>query len=153
MTGRAWLASAGWAFVCSLAAQVFITAALIGLFLLFFGAVITAIFPPLLLLLGAGDGTGWHLVLLAIGAGVVLLGGSGWVMRWTYRRCRAVVFPLPATTQLQWSWARRSSILVGVVASFAFVMIVPGFYAGGMIGNLRPPAGAPGGEAGTSETV
>ncbi len=153
MMSRAWLASAGWAFLCCVAGQVFITAALICFFLLFFGALITAIFPPPLLLLGAGDGTGWHMVLLAIGAAVVLLGGSGWVMRWTYRRCRAVVFPLPPTTQLQWSWARRSSILVGVVASFAFIMIVPGFYAGGMIGNLRPPADAPGGEAGTSETV
>jgi hypothetical protein len=143
MTSRAWFASAGWAFLCCLAGQVFITAATIALFLLFFGAVVTAVFPPLLLLLGAGEGTGWHVVLFVVGAGLVVLGGSGWLTRWAYRRCRAVVFPLPPTTQVQWSWARRSSILVGVIASFAFVVIVPGFFVGAMIGNTPPPASAP----------
>lgn len=152
MMSRAWLASAGWAFLCCVAGQVFITAALICFFLLFFGAVITAIFPPLLLLLGAGDATGWHMVLLAIGAAVVLLGGSGWLTHWAYQRCRAVVFPLPLTTQLQWSWARRSSILVGLVASFAFIVIVPGFYADAMFRDA-PPTGTPENETGTSETV
>ncbi|MEO8527258.1 MAG: hypothetical protein ABI460_21180 [Caldimonas sp.] len=132
MTSRAWLASAGWAFLCCVAGQVFITAASIALFVLFFSALVTAIFPPLLLLLGAGEGTGWHVVLFVVGVGLVVLGGSGWLMRWAYRRCRAVAFPQPATTRVQWSWARRSSILVGVVASFVFVMAVPAFFVGEM---------------------
>lgn len=143
MSSRAWLASAGWAFLCCLAGQVFITAASIALFVLFFSAVVTAIFPPLLLLLGAGEGTGWQVVLLVAGVGLVVLGGSGWLMRWAYRRCRNVVFPQSATTQVQWSWARRSSILVGVAASFVFVMAVPAFFVGEMPSLPAPPEDPP----------
>jgi hypothetical protein len=149
MMSRAWFASAGWAFLCCVAGQVFITAASIAFFVLFFGALITAMFPPLLLLLGAGEGTGWHVVLFVVGVGLVVLGGSGWLMRWTYRRCRAVVFPHPPPKQVQWSWARRSSILVGIVASFVFVMIVPASLAGGMPSLPVAPADVPG----TSGTV
>ena len=130
MTGRAWLASAGWTFLCCVAGQVFITAAAIALFVLFFGAVVTAIFPPSLLLLGAGDGTGWQVVLVAAGTGLVVLGLTGGLTRWAFRRCRRVVFPLESRTRLQWSWARRSSVLVGVLASLVFVMVVPAFIFG-----------------------
>ena len=136
MMWRAWLASAGWAFLCSLAAQVFLTAGCIALFLLFFGALATAIFPPVLLLLGAGDGTGWQVVLVVVGFGAVVLGASGWLMRWAYRRCRSVAFPPAPSGPVQWSWPRRSSILVGIAASFVFVMAAPALYSGNV---LRPP--------------
>lgn len=149
MMWRAWLASAGWAFLCSLAGQVFITAACIALFLLFFGALATAIFPPLLLLLGAGDGTGWHVLLLVAGFGAVVLGGSGWLTRWAYRRCRAVLFPPAPSGPVQWSWPRRSSVLAGVVASFVFVMVAPAFYSGSLLRLPAPPPDAPN----TSATV
>ena len=149
MMWRAWLASAGWAFLCSVAGQVFITAACIALFLLFFGALATAVFPPLLLLLGAGDGTGWHVVLAVAGGGAVVLGISGGVMRWAYRRCRAVAFPAAPSGPVQWSWPRRSSVLAGIVASFVFVMAAPALYTGSLLRMPAPPADAPG----TSGTV
>ena len=143
MISRAWIASAGWAFLCCLAGQVFITVATIGLFLLFFGAVVTTVFPPLLLLLSVGEGTGWQVVLfIALGFSAITI-VSGLLMRWAFRRCRAVVFPLVPETQVQWSWARRSSVLVGIVASFAFVAIVPGFYVGALPGTTPEPADAP----------
>lgn len=140
MMWRAWFASAAWAFLCSVAGQVFITAACIALFLLFFGALATAIFPPLLLLLGAGDGTGWHIVLAVAGSGAIVLGASGWLMRWAYRRCRAIVFPPAPSGSVQWSWPRRSSVLAGIVASFVFVMAAPALYTGNL---LRAPAPSP----------
>lgn len=148
-SGRAWLASAGWAFVCCVAGQVFITAAVIALFVLFFSAVVTSMFPPLLLLLGAGDGTAGQVVLAIAGTGLVVLGLSGWLMRWAFRRCRAVVFPAPPSSQVQWSWARRSSVLVGMAASFVFVMVVPALLAGNMPSLPTAPADVPG----TSGTV
>ena len=143
MMWRAWLASAGWAFLCSIAGQVFITAACIALFLLFFGALATAIFPPLLLLLGAGDGTGWHVVLAVAGFGALVLGVSGWMTRWAYRRCRAVVFPPAPSGPLQWSWPRRSSILVGIGASFVFVITAPALYSGSLPRWPAPPSELP----------
>ncbi len=145
MMWRAWLASAGWAFLCSVAGQVFITAASIAIFLLFFGALATAIFPPLLLLLGAGDDTGWHLVLAVAGFGAVVLGASGWLTRWAYRRCRAVAFPHATSGPVQWSWPRRSSVLAGIVASFVFVMTAPAFYTGNLLRLPASPADVPDG--------
>lgn len=143
MTGRAWLASAGWAFLFCVAGQVFITAAAIALFVLFFSAVVTAIFPPSLLLLGAGEGTGWQVVLAVAGTGLVVLGLSGGLTRWAFRRCRCVVFPLESSNRLQWSWARRSSVLVGVLASFVFVMVVPAFIFASVPGPPTVPAERP----------
>lgn len=144
MMGRAWLASAGWALLCCVAAQVFITAAAIALFLLFFGAVVTAMFPPLLLLLGVGDGTGWHIVLVVAGTGVIVLGLSGALTRWAFRRCRAVLFPIAPGAPVQWSWAKRSSVLAGIVAGFVFVTIVPALAFGAMPGMPKLPIDAPG---------
>lgn len=149
MTGRAWLASAGWAFMSCVAAQVFITAAAIALFVLFFGAVVTAMFPPLLLLLGLGDGTGWHIVLVVAGTGVIVLGVSGALTRWAFRRCRAVVFPVVTGAPVQWSWAKRSSVLAGIVAGLVFVMAVPALAFGGLPGMPKVPFDA----SGSSGTV
>ena len=142
MMARAWLASAGWSFLCCVAGQVFITAATIALFVLFFSAVVTTIFPPALLLLGLGDGTGWQIVLAVAGAGLVVLGLTGGLTRWAFRRCRRVVFPLESRDRFQWSWARRSSVLVGVLASFVFVMVVPAFIFSS-VPSRPPPAELP----------
>ena len=58
---RAWLASAGWACLSGLSASLFLTIALVGLFLVFFGALISAMLAPLLLLLPAEwQWTGWQ---------------------------------------------------------------------------------------------
>ncbi len=144
MTARAWLACAGWAFLCCVAAQVFITAATVALLVLFFSALVTSIFPPMLLLLGLGDGTGWHIVLVAAGTGLLALGVSGALTLWALRRCRAVAFPVPSGAPVQWSLARRSSVLAGIFAGFVFVMAVPALSLGGIPGLPRTPVDVPG---------
>jgi len=76
---RAWLASAGWACLSGLSASLFLTIALVGLFLVFFGALISAMLAPLLLLLPAEwQWTGWQWVAvgIAVWLAVVLLFGA-----------------------------------------------------------------------------
>ena len=73
---RAWLASASWACLCGIAASLFLTVSLVGLFVLFFGALISAMLAPLLLLLPADvQWTGWQWFAIGLAA-------------WLARRCR-----------------------------------------------------------------
>lgn len=120
---RAWLASAGWACLCGIAATLFLVVSLAGLFVLFFGALISAMLAPLLLLLPADwQWTGWQWLAIGLGiwlAVVVLLGA---IARGAWLRCRAVVFVGRA-------WPRASSIVAGAVAAFVLLAIVPGLVA------------------------
>jgi len=117
---RAWLASAGWACLSGTAAMLFLTVSLVGLFVVFFGALISAMLTPLLLLLPADwQWTGWQWLAIGLGiwlAVVVLLGA---IARWAWLRCRAVVFVGPP-------WARTASIVAGAVAAFVLLAVVPG---------------------------
>ena len=100
----------------------FLTISLVGLFILFFGALISAMLAPFLLLLPADwqwTGGQWIAVGVALWLAVVVLFGA--LARWAYVRCRAVVFP-PADA----SWARASSVIVGAVLAFVLVGTVPG---------------------------
>jgi hypothetical protein len=88
---RAWLASASWACLCGIASALFLTVSLVGLFVLFFGALLSAMLAPLLLLLPADwQWTGWQWLAigLVVWLAVVLLFGA--IARWAYLRCRAV---------------------------------------------------------------
>ena len=121
-TVRAWLASAGWACLCGIASMFFLTISLVGLFVLFFGALVSAMLAPFLLLLPADwqwTGGQWLAIGLAVWLAVVVLFGA--VARWAYSRCRAVVFADDDT-----NWARASSIIVGAVLAFVLVATVPG---------------------------
>jgi hypothetical protein len=121
-TVRAWLASAGWACLCGVASMFFLTIALVGLFVLFFGALVSAMLSPLLLLLPADwqwTGGQWLAIGLATWLAVVVLFGA--IARWGYVRCRAVRFAQPGS-----GWARASSVIVGAVLSFVLVGTVPG---------------------------
>ena len=109
---RAWLASAGWACLCGVAASLFLTIALVGLFVLFFGALLSAMLAPLLLLLPAEwQWTGWQWIATAVAVwlAVVLLFGA--IARWAWLRCRAV--PFASGT----GWPRTSSFIAGIVVS------------------------------------
>jgi hypothetical protein len=100
----------------------FLTVSLVGLFVLFFGALVSAMLAPLLLLLPAewqSTGGQWLAVGVAVWLAVVVLFGA--VARWAYVRCRAVLFPSPAP-----GWARGSSVIVGGVLAFVLVGTVPG---------------------------
>jgi len=122
---RAWLASASWACLCGIAAALFLTVTLVGLFILFFGALVSAMLAPLLLMLPAQwQWTGGQFVAVgvAVWLAVVLLLGA--IARVAYLRCRAVVFIGPA------SWPRTSSIVVGVVAAVVLLGVLPGLGAG-----------------------
>jgi len=102
----------------------FLTVSLAGLFILFFGALISAMLAPLLLLLPSDwqwTGWQWFAIGFAIWLAVTLLFGA--IARWGYRRCRAVVFVPPAP-----SWTRASSIIAGGVAAFLLVAFVPGLW-------------------------
>jgi len=109
---RAWLASAGWACLSGLAASLFLTIALVGLFLVFFGALISAMLAPLLLLLPAEwQWTGWQWVAvgIAVWLAVVLLFGA--IARVAWIRCRGVTFTNGR------SWPRTTSVLAGIVVA------------------------------------
>jgi hypothetical protein len=109
---RAWLASAGWACLCGVAASLFLTIALVGLFVLFFGALISAMFAPLLMMLPAEwqwTGGQWIAAAVAVWLAVVLLFGA--IMRLAWLRCRAVTFASGA------GWPRTSSVVAGIVAA------------------------------------
>ncbi len=100
----------------------FLTVSLVGLFVLFFGALVSAMLAPLLLLLPSDwqwTGGQWLAVGLAVWLAVVVLFGA--VARWAYVRCRAVIFPVSTP-----GWARGSSVIVGAVLSFILVGTVPG---------------------------
>ena len=100
----------------------FLTISLVGLFVLFFGALVSAMLAPLLLLLPSDwqwTGGQWIAIGVAVWLAVVVLFGA--VARWAYVRCRRVVFPIPAE-----SWGRASSIIVGAVLAFVLVGTVPG---------------------------
>ena len=122
MNVRAWLASAVWACLCGIASELFLVVALIGLLVLFFGALLSAMLAPLLLLLPSDlQWTGWQWIGIGFAiwlAVVALLGAVAW---WAFVRCRAVVFAAPASRG-----ARGSAIVVGVLASFAFLLFVSG---------------------------
>jgi len=116
---RAWLASASWACLCGIAASLFLTVSLVGLFVLFFGALISALLAPLLLLLPADwQWTGWQWLAtgLVVWLAVVLLFGA--IARSAYGRCRAVVFVSAA------SWPRPSSIIAGAVVALVLLASV-----------------------------
>jgi hypothetical protein len=122
ITVRAWLASAGWACLCGIASMFFLTISLVGLFVLFFGALISAMLAPFLLLLPADwqwTGGQWLAAGVALWLAVVVLFGA--LARWAYLRCRAVVFAADVA-----SWARASSVIVGAVLAFVLVGTVPG---------------------------
>jgi hypothetical protein len=109
---RPWLASASWACLCGIAGALFLTIALVGLFVLFFGALISAMLAPLLMLLPADwQWTGWQIiaVVVAVWLAVVLLFGA--IARLAWIRCRAVTFAGAAT------WPRTSSVVAGIVAA------------------------------------
>jgi len=122
---RAWLASASWACLCGMAAALFLTVTLVGLFILFFGALLSAMLAPLLMMLPAQwQWTGGQFVAVAVAVwlAVVLLLGA--IARLAYLRCRAVVFVGPQR------WPRTSSIAAGVVAAVVLLGVVPGIGAG-----------------------
>ena len=122
---RAWLASASWACLCAIASALFLTIALVGLFILFFGALLSAMLAPLLLMLPSQwQWTGGQFIAIAVAVwlAVVLLFGA--IARVAYLRCRAVVF---AGTE---SWPRTSSIVAGAVAAVVLIGVVPGLGAG-----------------------
>ena len=133
---RAWLASAGWACLCGIASALFLTIALVGLVVLFFGALLSAMLAPLLLMLPAQwQWTGGQFVAVAVAVwlAVVLLLGA--IARLAWRRCRAVVFAGPA------SWPRTSSVVAGGVAALALIGVVPGLGAD-LAPRTAPPADA-----------
>jgi hypothetical protein len=118
---RAWLASASWACLCGIASALFLTIALVGLFILLFGALLSAMLAPLLLMLPSNwQWTGGQFIALAIAVwlAVVLLFGA--IARVAYLRCRAVVFAGPAT------WPRTSSIVAGAIAALVLIGVGPG---------------------------
>ena len=122
---RAWLASASWACLCGIASALFLTIALVGLFILFFGALISALLAPLLLMLPSNwqwTGGQFIAIVVAIWLAVVLLLGA--IARLAYLRCRAVVFPGPET------WPRTSSIVAGAVVALVLLGVGPGLGAG-----------------------
>ena len=122
---RAWLASASWACLCGIASALFLTIALVGLFILFFGALLSAMLAPLLLMLPSNwQWTGGQFIAIAVAIwlAVVLLLGA--IARFAYLRCRAVVFAAPER------WPRTSSIIAGGVAALVLVGVVPGLGAG-----------------------
>jgi len=117
---RAWLASACWACLCGIASSLFLTVSLVGLFVLFFGALISAMLAPLLLLLPADlQWTGWQWFAIGLALWLAVVALLGAVARWSYLRCRAVVFVGAAR------WPRASSIVVGAVAALALLATVP----------------------------
>ena len=139
---RAWLASASWACLCGVASSLFLTVSLAGLFILFFGALLSAMLAPLLLMLPAQwqwTGGQWFAIGLAVWLAVVLLLGA--IARLAYLRCRAVVFVSAA------SWPRTSSVVAGIVAAVVLVIGVPSL-GGGLV-----PQGAPSPEPSRDEPV
>jgi hypothetical protein len=123
MNVRAWLASAVWACLCGIASELFLVVSLLGLLILFFGALISAILAPLLLLLPSDwQWTGWQWVAIGLVVWLAVVALLGVVAGWSFIRCRAVVFVAPVS-----GWTRATSVLGGVIASFALWVIVPGF--------------------------
>ena len=117
---RAWLASASWACLCGIASSLFLTVSLAGLFVLFFGALISAMLAPLLLLLPADwQWTGWQWLAIGLVLWLAVVALLGAIARWAYLRCRAVVFVGAAR------WPRPSSIVVGAVAALVLIATVP----------------------------
>jgi len=117
---RAWLASASWACLCGIASSLFLTVSLVGLFVLFFGALISAMLAPLLLLLPAEwQWTGWQWLAIGLVLWLAVVALLGAIARWAYVRCRAVVFVGAAR------WPRASSIVVGAIAALVLVATVP----------------------------
>ena len=87
-----------------------------GLFVLFFGALISAMLAPLLLLLPAEwQWTGWQWFGLGLAVWLAVVALLGAIARWGYVRCRAVVFVGAA------GWPRASSVLVGAVAALVLL--------------------------------
>ena len=118
---RAWLASASWACLCGIASALFLTVTLVGLFVLFFGALLSAMLAPLLLMLPSQwQWTGGQFIAIAIAVwlAVVLLLGA--IARVAWLRCRAVAFAGPQ------GWPRTSSIVAGGVAALLLIGVVPG---------------------------
>jgi hypothetical protein len=118
---RAWLASASWACLCAIASALFLTVTVVGLFVLFFGALLSAMLAPLLLMLPSQwqwTGGQFVAVVVAVWLAVALLLGA--IARVAYLRCRAVVFVAPP------NWPRTSSIVAGVLAAVVLVGVVPG---------------------------
>ena len=129
---RAWLASASWAFLCGVASSLFLTISLAGLFILFFGALLSAMLAPLLLMLPAElqwTGGQWFAIAFGVWLAVVLLLGA--IARLAYLRCRAVVFVSAAR------WPRTSSIVTGIVAAVVLVIGVPSL-GGGFVPQVTP---------------
>ena len=129
---RAWLASASWACLCGVASSLFLTVSLAGLFILFFGALLSAMLAPLLMMLPAEwqwTGGQWFAVALGVWLAVVLLLGA--LARLAYLRCRAVVFVSAAT------WPRTSSVVAGIVAAVVLVIGVPSL-GGGFVPQVTP---------------
>lgn len=109
---RAWFASAGWACLAGLAASLFLTIALVGVFVLFFGALLSAMLAPLLLLLPAEwQWTGWQWVATALAVWLALVLLFGAIARAAWLRCRAVVFASGT------GWPRTSSFIAGIVVA------------------------------------
>ncbi len=109
---RAWLASAGWACLCGISGSLFLTISLVGLFVLFFGALLSAMLAPLLMMLPAEwQWTGWKFIAVAVAIwlAVVLLFGA--IARLAWIRCRAVTFSGAA------SWPRPTSVVAGIVVA------------------------------------
>jgi hypothetical protein len=118
---RAWLASASWACLCAIAAALFLTVTLAGLFILFFGALLSAMLAPLLLMLPAQwQWTGGQFIAVAIAIWLAFVLLFGAIARVAWLRCGAVVFAGPER------WPRTSAIVAGVVAAVVLIVVGPG---------------------------
>ena len=119
---RAWLASASWACLCGIASSLFLTVSLVGLFVLFFGALISAMLAPLLLMLPADwQWTGWQWFAIGLAVWLAVVALLGAIARWGY-------LPLPRgrVRRRRARWPRASSIVVGAVAALVLMATVPG---------------------------
>jgi hypothetical protein len=113
---RAWVASAGWACLCGISGSLFLTISLVGLFILFFGALLSAMLAPLLMLLPAEwQWTGWKFVAVAIAVWLALVLLFGAIARLAWIRCRAVTFSGTP------SWPRATSVVVGIVVALLLI--------------------------------
>ncbi len=133
---RAWLASAGWASLCGSASLLFLAVSLTGLFVLFFGALISAMLAPLLLLLPPQwQWTGWQWLASGLAIWLAAVALLGLLARWSFVRCRAVVFVAPVGT-----WTRGSSVVAGVIAGLVVLLGASGLGPPLLPQGVPPPA-------------
>jgi hypothetical protein len=112
---RAWLASASWACLCGIASSLFLTVSLVGLLVLFFGALLSAMLAPLLLLLPADwQWTGWQWLAIGFVVWLVVVCCSGAIARWAYFAAGRSGSSAPQR------WPRTSSIIAGILRRWSW---------------------------------